>query len=120
MQNVFKLDELIPRIELSPEEDVAMLELARSPFQSTHLVYMPPGRKIRPHYHRERDEVYVILGGRARLRIGDELFEVGRGYVAYVPRGTVHAAESIGADPLVLVFVSAPPYDPKRDRYYVD
>ena len=119
MKLIYRLEELIPQIKVSPEEDVAMLELARSQFQSTHFVYMPPGRKIRPHFHREREEVYVILDGKARLRLGDEYVEVGEGYVAYVPRGTVHAAESIGAEPLMLIFVSTPPYDPKRDRYYI-
>ena len=112
--------ELIPKIKISPEEDVAMLEIARSDTQSVHLVFMPVGRKVRAHYHKERDEFYVILQGRAKLRIKNDIYEVGEGYVAFIPRGTIHGVESTGADPLVLIFVSSPPYDPRKDRRYVE
>ncbi len=114
------IKELLKGIEVREEEDVAMKEIARSDVQSVHLVFMPSGKKVRAHYHRERDEFYVILQGRAKLRIGNDLYEVGEGHVAFIPRGTIHGIESIGADPLIVVFVSSPPYDPKKDRRYVE
>ncbi len=117
---VAHIKELIKKIEISPEEDVAMMEIARSGTQSVHLVFMPVGKKVRAHYHRERDEFYVILQGKAKLRIKNDIIEVGEGHVAFIPRGTIHGVESVGADPLVLVFVSSPPYDPRKDRRYVE
>jgi len=117
---VAHIKELVKKISTSPEEDVAMLEIARSDTQSVHLVYMPAGRRVRAHYHRERDEFYVIIQGRAKLRIKNDVIEVGEGYVAFIPRGTIHGIESVGVDPLILIFVSSPPYDPKKDRRYVE
>lgn len=114
------IKELVKGLEPPPEEDVAMKEIARSEFQSVHVVFMPVGKKVRAHYHRERDEFYVVLQGRAKLRIGNDIYEVGEGHVAFIPRGTIHGIESVGADPLIVVFVSTPPYDPRKDRRYVE
>ncbi len=110
----------LARIEISPDEDVAMVDLVYTETHSVHLVYMPPGKKIRAHLHRERDEFYVILQGKARIRLGQDEYSVGENYVVYVPRGTVHSVESIGHEPLILIFISSPKYDPKRDRKYVE
>jgi len=114
------IKDLVKKVEIKPEEDVAMLEIARSDTQSVHLVFMPVGKKVRAHYHKERDEFYVILQGRAKLRIKNDIYEVGEGHVAFIPRGTIHGIESIGVDPLIVIFVSSPPYDPRKDRRYVE
>ena len=114
------IKDLVKKVEIKPEEDVAMLEIARSDTQSVHLVFMPVGKKVRAHYHKERDEFYVVLQGRAKLRIKNDIYEVGEGHVAFIPRGTIHGIESIGVDPLIVIFVSSPPYDPRKDRRYVE
>ena len=55
-----------------------------------------PGSGVPPHYGRYEDETLWILEGRFRLRLGDEMLELGPGGYAFVPRGTVHALTNVG------------------------
>jgi mannose-6-phosphate isomerase-like protein (cupin superfamily) len=48
------------------------------------------GQGVRPHLHEEFEEVYYILSGRGRVRIGREEHEVTEGDVVYIPPGEVH------------------------------
>jgi len=57
------------------------------------------------------DEVYVVLGGKAILRVEDELVEVREGSVVSVDRGRDHRFTDISEELHVLV-VFAPPADP--------
>jgi quercetin dioxygenase-like cupin family protein len=47
------------------------------------------------HVHEAQDEVFHVLEGRFRFRIGDELFEAGSGDVLFGPRGVPHAFASV-------------------------
>lgn len=54
------------------------------------------------------DEVYYVVAGRAKLRVGSEEGEVGPGTVAYIASGVEHRFHSIQEDLHVLVFWSPP------------
>jgi mannose-6-phosphate isomerase-like protein (cupin superfamily) len=47
------------------------------------------------HVHEAQDEVFQVLDGRFRFRIGDELFEAGPGDVVFGPRHVPHAFASV-------------------------
>lgn len=68
-----------------------------------------------PHYHEHTVEIYYILAGWGRMRVGDEVFEIEPGTVIYIPPGKVHA----GRGGFVSVVVCVPPFDPK-DQFEVD
>ena len=44
------------------------------------------------HYHEKTDEIYYIIDGHGRMRLGDEEIELHAGVVVYVPRGVKHRA----------------------------
>ena len=44
------------------------------------------------HYHERTDEVYYVLDGAGRMRVGDEEIELHKDLVVYVPRGVKHRA----------------------------
>jgi mannose-6-phosphate isomerase-like protein (cupin superfamily) len=44
------------------------------------------------HYHAQTDEVYYIIDGQGTMVLDDEVIEVHRGVVVYVPRGVRHKA----------------------------
>ena len=52
-----------------------------------------------PHYHRERDEFFVVLDGEFELRIGDVSHTSGAGTFAFVPRGTIHGFRNASSSP---------------------
>lgn len=59
---------------------------------------MQPGGGMPPHTNQVEHEQYV-LGGRARIGIGGEIYQVGRDDVVYIPAGVVHWYEALGGEP---------------------
>jgi quercetin dioxygenase-like cupin family protein len=49
-----------------------------------------PGGGPPPHVHTREDEFFHVLDGTFEIRIGGDVYHVGPGGFAYVPRGTVH------------------------------
>ena len=70
---------------------------------------MEPGGGMPLHTNRVEHEQYV-LGGRGRVRIGDEVVEVKRDDVVFIPAGVPHAYEALGeAGDEPFVFLCAVP-----------
>ena len=44
------------------------------------------------HYHQRTDEIYYVLDGTGRMRVGDEEVELQKDVTVYVPRGVKHRA----------------------------
>jgi mannose-6-phosphate isomerase-like protein (cupin superfamily) len=44
------------------------------------------------HYHEYTDEIYYVLDGTGRMRVGDEEIELRKDVTVYVPRGVKHRA----------------------------
>ena len=80
----------------------AYLEFLREPAMSAGLYVLPAGGKDPQSPHAE-DEVYVILRGRARIRLGEEDRPVVPGSVVYVPAGLEHRFHDIDEDLEALV-----------------
>jgi quercetin dioxygenase-like cupin family protein len=47
------------------------------------------------HMHEREDETFVVLEGRLRVWCGEDVFEVGKGDTAILPRGIPHRYEAI-------------------------
>jgi quercetin dioxygenase-like cupin family protein len=59
---------------------------------------MEPGGGMPLHTNTVEHQQYV-LGGRARVVIGDEVHEVGKDDVVFIPGGVPHSYEAMGDDP---------------------
>ncbi len=64
-----------------------------------------PGR----HIHTTHDEIFVVLAGRLRFAVGDEIIERGPGGAAFVPRGTDHTFQVLGPDTSRFLVIYTPP-----------
>lgn len=51
------------------------------------------------HLHRNEDEHFVIMAGRYRIAIGEEIVEVGPGGSISLPRGIPHSWRNISIEP---------------------
>jgi len=69
------------------------------------VVRIPPGRCNERHKHAHESFFYVI-SGRGRVRVGDSLFEIGAGDMAFVPRWALHQTENTGAEEMVIIAVT--------------
>jgi mannose-6-phosphate isomerase-like protein (cupin superfamily) len=50
----------------------------------------PFGEAGSPHIHEDHDEIYIVLRGRGRARILDEIKELGPGDILHARSGEVH------------------------------
>jgi len=79
------------------------LEALRSAALSVGLYRLPAGAEDEQRPHGE-EEVYLVLEGRSRFRMGDDELEVGPGHLLTVPPRVEHGFHSITEDLLLLVF----------------
>jgi mannose-6-phosphate isomerase-like protein (cupin superfamily) len=67
---------------------------------------------LTPHYHPNENHFLYIIRGRGKGHIGAEKIEVGPGDFLVIPAGKSnhHSLEKIGAEPLVILEFSTPPF----------
>ena len=80
----------------------AYLEFLSVPDLSAGLYVLEAGEDDRQQPHTE-DEVYAVVAGRGRLRMGDEEVAVGPGSVAFVAAGIEHRFHDITERLTILV-----------------
>ncbi len=49
-------------------------------------------KEAKLHYHKKTDEFYYVIDGQGKMVLDDQVIELHRGVVVYVPRGTKHKA----------------------------
>jgi len=92
----------------------SFLMLTKGQFGSRHLtvtwVEGAPGSEQPVHAH-EQEQVYVVIGGRGIMSVGDEEQAVEAGTLIFVPPGSGHCIRNSGAEPLVFVSAASPVID---------
>jgi mannose-6-phosphate isomerase-like protein (cupin superfamily) len=79
--------------------------------QSLAEARLPPGASTTPHYHPLTEEIYYLLEGAGRMRIGDDVRDVGPGDAIAIPPGAVHTITNTGAGTLKFLCCCAPGYE---------
>lgn len=100
---VFDLDALI---DDANSRSVPYLEFLRVPSLSCGVYQLKAGSKDMQGLHDE-DEVYLVVKGKGRLRVGNRDWEVGPGKVLYVRATSAHSFFEIEEDMTMLVFFSS-------------
>ena len=78
--------------------------------QLVTLIATPPGRGNRPHWHRDFDEWWVVLGGSLEWELtGGTVFQASERDIVWVPRGTVHHIRTVGDQVSMRLAVAMPP-----------
>ncbi len=81
-----------------------------APFVGTRRIGMirqtyEPGGKHFAHQHEKTEQVYYIVSGTGKVRLGEEWFDVAAGDVVYIPPQTDHEVLATGDEPYeVLLF----------------
>ncbi|NCA70603.1 MAG: cupin domain-containing protein [Sphingobacteriia bacterium] len=101
---VFQLDELVGRVEPG---SLSLQEFLRTPSLSCSIYHLPAGSSDMAKAH-EEDELYLVLSGRARLRVGDSDHAVVQGTLMYVQAACDHVFFDVEEDLTVLVFFGSP------------
>lgn len=103
---VFDLEEVKSRLQ---GESVEYLEFLNVPAISCGVYFLAAGSTDMQAPHDE-DEVYFVLSGSARMRMGNEERGVGPGTMLYISATTEHSFFEIEEDMTLLVmFATSPP-----------
>ena len=73
----------------------------------SHFRYAPGFRSSMGHRHREQEEAYVVVAGSGRVRLDDEIRDIGPWDVVRVAPDVVRAFEA-GPDGLEMIAVGGP------------
>jgi len=79
--------------------------------QSLAEARLAPGASTTPHYHRLTEEIYYLLEGHGRMRIGDQERDVLPGDAIAIPPGAVHQITNTGSGVLKFLCCCAPAYE---------
>ena len=111
--DVRNLDQVPPFTTKDGSEIRELLAPRNSQIQQQSLAEarVAPGSSTVAHYHIQTEEIYYILQGRGRMRIGDDIRDVGPGDAIAIPPGAVHKLENIGDVELRLLCCCAPAYE---------
>jgi quercetin dioxygenase-like cupin family protein len=60
------------------------------------------------HTHAGEDESWYVLEGALRFRLGDEIADAPAGSFVFVPRGTPHCFQNVGAEPARIIVMFTP------------
>jgi len=79
------------------------LEFLRVPSMSAGIYVLAPGTADpqRPH---QQDELYYVVSGRARMKVGSEDREVSAGSIVFVEANIDHRFHDVSEELVVLVF----------------
>jgi len=78
-------------------------------FQVKHIT-VKPGGKLSLQSHTKRAEHWVVVGGTARVTVGDQVRILGANEYAHIPVGAKHRLENAGTETLHLIEVQCGPY----------
>ena len=116
MKNIFKTNELQQIPTFSPPHHTKTTDrrLIDEAVGARHFALwhgeIEPGGMAEAHIHDEMEQVFIILGGEAIFRIGDEEHRVGKDAIVFIPPKQVHQVTSVGDKTLkILIFMAPPP-----------
>lgn len=87
--------------------------------QELNWVKFEAGSTYLLHSH-PYEQTSVMIQGRLRLTVGDEVREIGPGDMWFVPSGVPHGGQTLGDEPVIFVDVYSPPSGGRGDNvtYY--
>ncbi len=71
-------------------------DLPEGQLQMINWAKMEAGKSFRPHYHEDMVEVFILIRGRARIRVQEEESDLEKEEAVVLPMGKVHAMKNIG------------------------
>ena len=94
--NPKEVEDQAPKFGFSPgmEARFARVPLGLENSGLSHFRLAPGFRQPFGHRHERQEEVYVLVGGSARAKIGDEVVELGAWDAVRVPPETMRALEA--------------------------
>ena len=109
VKNLKAVEDSAPKFGMSPDLEArfASRDLQAEQFGLSYQRLAPNVRGPFGHRHSTQEEVYVVLGGGGRVKVGDDIVELKQWDAVRVSADTVRAFEA-GPDGLELIAFGAP------------
>ena len=107
--NLKQVDDMAPRFGLSPglESRFARVPLGLEHSGISYFRVAPEFRAPFGHTHTEQEEIYLVVGGSARVKLDDEIVELNEWDAVRIPPGTMRGLEG-GPEGAELLAFGAP------------
>jgi mannose-6-phosphate isomerase-like protein (cupin superfamily) len=104
--NLQEVEDQAPKFGFSPgmEARFARVPLELENSGLSHFRFAPGFRQPFGHRHERQEEIYVLVGGSARAKIGDEVIELGAWAAVRVSPETMRAFEAGSGGAEILAF----------------
>lgn len=73
-------------------------DLTKGKIQMINWAKLKIGKTFQVHYHEDMDEIFIILKGKAKISIGKEEAELGKGDAVLIPMKSIHQMFNIGTE----------------------
>jgi mannose-6-phosphate isomerase-like protein (cupin superfamily) len=93
--NLKQVENMAPKFGLSPglESRFARVPLELENSGLSYFRIAPDFRAPFGHTHSEQEEIYIVVGGSARVKLDDEVLELDEWDAVRIPRGTMRGFE---------------------------
>jgi mannose-6-phosphate isomerase-like protein (cupin superfamily) len=110
--NLIEVEDQAPRFGYAPnlESRFARKPLGLESSGLSHFKVAPGFRVPFGHKHETQEEIYVVVSGSARVKLDDEIVELGTWDAVRIPSGTMRAFEG-GPDGAEILAFGAPDTD---------
>jgi mannose-6-phosphate isomerase-like protein (cupin superfamily) len=110
--DVVNLEQTVPSTTMDGSQIRELLAPRNSCIRNQSLAEstIAVGTATQEHYHKTTEEIYYIVSGTGRMKLGEELRDVGPLDAIAIPPMTPHKIWNIGEEPLVLLCCCAPGY----------
>ena len=96
----------LPEVEGYADGNATYLAVDEAETISSNYIRIKKGEVTELGNHPDEEEVYIVLGGRAKLKLGDKTYEVGKGSAIYIPRSTDHQSTCISDEDYEFICVA--------------
>jgi mannose-6-phosphate isomerase-like protein (cupin superfamily) len=107
--NLKEVEDQAPRFDMSPNMEMRMARVALG-LENSGVSYQrlaPNFRLPFGHKHNRQEEVYVVVGGSGRIKLGDEVVDLRQWDAVRVPKDTMRGFEA-GSEGVELIAIGAP------------
>lgn len=96
----------ISDVEGYKDGNATFLAVSEAETISSNYIRIKNGEATELGFHEDEEELYIVLGGKAKIRLGDTIGEVERGSVIYIPRSTYHQSTCISKEDYEFICVA--------------
>ena len=109
IQNLKEVEDQAPNFGLSPnlEARMARVPLELQEFGISYQRLAPGFRLPFAHTHKNQEEVYLVVAGSMRVKLGDDIVELQQWDAVRVPKETMRSFEG-GPEGVEMIAVGAP------------